>query len=370
MFRQIKGQDHAIQILKTAIEHDRVAQAYLFHGPDGVGKFMSALYFGMALNCLSMSEYRPCGVCTSCRKLLNFDHPDFIYLFPTPNLQMSIDGEIKDKDGLAAYESYIQNKKESPWQQFRFNKATEIRKESVMMLIRRLDLSIFEANFRICLIEDADAMNTQTANAFLKTLEEPPRNTVMILTTSRLSSMLPTIVSRCQPVYFKPLTRSVTESLLRERFDYDLPTARGAARIAGGNFETAVKVAEGSALGLRDLAFKMLALANEEKEIEYLNLLDSIKEATNPESIRHLFAYLGFIANDLAVLRSNPDEITNIDRVEELNQLARVDEELAEDVLDFLRLIEDYRRKIEGNVNLRLLLVNCFYALRDLTRAR
>jgi len=368
MFRQIKGQDHAIQILKTAIEHDRVSHAYLFHGPEGVGKFITAFYFGMALNCLSKTEFRPCGVCASCRKLLNFDHPDFIYLFPTPNLQMSPDGEIKDKEALAGYEGYIKNKKESPWQQFRFNKGTEIRKESVMMLIRRLDLSIFEANYRVCIIEDADTMNIQTANAFLKTLEEPPRNTVMILTTSRLSNLLPTIVSRCQPVYFKPLTRGVTESLLRERFDYDLPTARSAARVSGGNFETAVRVAEGSAMGLRDLAFKMMALALEDKELEYLQLLDSIKEATNAESIRHLIAYLGFIANDLAVLRSNPDEITNIDRIEELQTLAREDEDLADDVLDYLKITEDFRRKIDGNVNLRLILLNNYYALRDLTR--
>lgn len=366
MFRQIKGQDHAVQILKTAIEHDRVAQAYLFHGPEGAGKFMTALYFGMALNCLSKSEYRPCGLCVSCRKLLSYDHADFIYLFPTPNLKMNSEGEITEN--LEEYQSYINNKKASPWQQFRFNKGTEIRKESVMMLIRRLDLSIFEANYRICLIEDADAMNIQTANAFLKTLEEPPRNTVMILTTSRLSNLLPTIVSRCQPVYFKPLTRGVTESLLRERFDFDQATARGAARIAGGNFETAVRIAEGSALGLRDLAFRMMSLAKEDKELEYLSLLDSIKDATNPESIKQLIAYLGFIANDLAVLRSNAEEITNIDKLEELNRLARIDDDLSEDALSFLKILEDFRRKIDGNVNLRLILINCYYAIRDLMR--
>jgi len=112
----------------------------------------------------------------------------------------------------------------------------------------------------------------------------------------------------------------------------------------------------------------MMALALEDKELEYLQLLDSIKEATNAESIRHLIAYLGFIANDLAVLRSNPDEITNIDRIEELQTLAREDEDLADDVLDYLKITEDFRRKIDGNVNLRLILLNNYYALRDLTR--
>jgi len=89
MFRNIKGQAGALKILKLALENNRVAQAYLFHGSDGVGKFTTALYFGMALNCLSKSEFRPCGVCASCRKFMALDHPDLIYLFPTPNLGLN-----------------------------------------------------------------------------------------------------------------------------------------------------------------------------------------------------------------------------------------------------------------------------------------
>jgi len=196
MFRNIKGQDHALQILKMAMDNDRIAQAYLFHGADGVGKFTTALYFGMALNCLSLSEFRPCGVCNSCRKFLAFEHPDFIYLFPTPNLQLTVDGEIKSPEGLRQYEAYIKNKIEAPWQDYYFSSSIEIRMESVSMLIKRLDFSIYEANWRVCIIEEADQMNIPTANAFLKTLEEPPRQTVIILVTNRLSMLLPTIRRR------------------------------------------------------------------------------------------------------------------------------------------------------------------------------
>lgn len=366
MFRQIKGQDHVIQILQAAIDHDRIAHAYLFHGPAGVGKYTTALYFGMALNCLSRSEFRPCGVCSSCLQLMNLDHPDLIYLFPTLNLKMSEDGRILEN--LDSYEGYIQNKKDRPWQEYKFNKATEIRRESVAFLIRRLSLSIYDAKYRICLIEDADAMNIPTANAFLKTLEEPPANTVMLLTTTRLSALLPTILSRCQPIYFKPLSRSVTESLLREKLDYDLGTSRSAARIAGGNFELAVKIAEGSSLGLRELAFQMVDLAREDKELEFLNLLDSLKDEINSESIQHLFFYLGFIANDLAVIGSNPDEITNIDKAEKLSQFTCSHEDLASEVFEFLTLLEDYQRKAKGNVNLRLLMHNSYFALRRLLK--
>jgi len=63
MFRKIKGQSQVIDLLSSAIVNNRISQAYLFHGGDGVGKFITALYFGMALNCLSSREYRPCGVC-------------------------------------------------------------------------------------------------------------------------------------------------------------------------------------------------------------------------------------------------------------------------------------------------------------------
>ena len=367
MFKNILGQDHALQILHSAIEHDRVSQAYLFHGPEGVGKFTTALYFGMALNCLAKSEFRPCGVCNSCRRLLNLDHPDFIYLFPTLNLRMTDEGEIRDN--LDSYEAYIQNKKDSPWLQFHFNRATEIRRESVAFLIKRLSLSIFDANYRICLIENADMMNIQTSNAFLKILEEPPARTVMLLTTSRLSSLLPTILSRCQPIYFRPLSQSVTESLLRNKLEYDEPTARAAARIGSGNFKTAVQVAEGSSQGLRDLAFQIMELAMGDKELDFVNLIDSLKDQLNAESAKNLLSYMGFLVNDIAVLRSNPEEITNIDKLDELKKLARDDDIFIEDVLKFLGLLEDFQRKIAGKVNLRLLMMNCFYALKDLYRS-
>ena len=107
MFRNIKGQAGALKILKLALENNRVAQAYLFHGSDGVGKFTTALYFGMALNCLSKSEFRPCGVCASCRKFMALDHPDLIYLFPTPNLGLNLDGEITKSEFIPEYAGYI-----------------------------------------------------------------------------------------------------------------------------------------------------------------------------------------------------------------------------------------------------------------------
>lgn len=368
MFRLIKGQDHALQILESAMNNDRVAQAYLFHGPSGVGKYTSALYFGMALNCQSQSKDRPCGQCSSCKRLLNLDHPDLIYLFPTPNFKMTPEGEIKDNASLQSYLGYIQNKIHSPWKEYRFNKAVELRLDNIRMLMNRLQLSNTDLAWRICIIENADMMNTATANAFLKTLEEPPPNTVMLLTTCRLPKILPTIISRCQSIYFKPLSRNTIQALLQDNHDFDLLASRTSARIAGGDFKAAFKLAEDSSLAIRELAFEVFGLAKEANELKYLKLLERIKESTNAESVRLLFDYLGFIANDLAMLNSNPDAITNIDKQSSLKSLCPQTDYLEDEVYAYLMQLEDFKIKVDGNVNLRLLLLNNFYALEELLK--
>lgn len=370
MFRKIQGQDHALQILNTAIKNERIAQAYLFHGPPGVGKFTSALYFGMALNCLSKSEFRPCGVCASCRKLLRYDHPDLIYLFPTPNLKMTVEGEIRDKDNLALYEAYIRNKQESPWQEFRFNAGVEIRKESVSMLIRRLEISIFEATWRVCLIEDCEMMNTATANAFLKTLEEPPERTVLLLTTSRLSMVLPTILSRCQPLFFKPLARSVVEGVLHDQFEYDTTTARAAARIAGGNIEAAFRIAAESSAALRELAFELVRMAYQERELDFLNIAAGNRDILNAETIGTLINYVCHTVSDIAILPTNPDEITNVDKRDALEAMQPLNLSYVEDAADFLVFCEELKRRLKGNVNPALVFTNMYLRAQKLLTGR
>lgn len=362
MFRKIKGQKQVIDLLERAIDQKRIAQAYLFHGSDGVGKFMTALYFGMALNCLSGTEFRPCGVCDSCHKFLCLEHPDFIYLFPTVNLKLSPDGEIKDADALKQYQAYIKNKTDSPWQDFFFTGSTEIRKESISLLIKRLEYSIHEAKYRVVIIENADMMNTQTANAFLKTLEEPPENTLIILITEKLPQILPTIISRCQPVYFKPLAQSVIQTILFEDYKVDTVIAKSSARICGGNLKTAIRVALDKENSTRDKAFEMLRMASQDMSLEHLANLSKHKESA--DKIKDLLAYLGVIANDLATVNHAEEEITNIDKQDFIRTLAHPD--ITDRIPEYLLLLDDFSRKLDGNVNSNLILINLFIATKHL----
>ena len=369
MFRNIKGQDQVVQLLSTQIENDRVAQAYLFHGGDGVGKFVTALYFGMGLNCLSSNEFRPCGVCSSCRKFLSYEHTDFHYLFPSARLDLSIDGEIKNADGLKQYAAFIHNKQESPWVDYSWDGSIEIRKESVLMLSKRLEMSSMEARYRIVIIEDAEQMNNTTANAFLKKLEEPPAKTVIILITERLSMLLPTIISRCQQVYFKPLSSSTIETILSDNFDIESAIARTAARIAGSNLKQAIRIAHDSSSQIRDLAFTLADLASRNEELSFLNLLNKQRDSLNAGKAQELIKYLCIIVNDLVLLPSNPDKITNVDKLDLIQSLMNSTRDITQQASDFLLYAEDLNRKISGNVNLTLVLIGLFHALSDCLQA-
>ncbi|MBW6514109.1 MAG: DNA polymerase III subunit [Candidatus Syntrophosphaera sp.] len=374
MFRNIQGQTSALQILRLAMENNRVAQAYLFHGMDGVGKFTTALYFGMALNCLSKSEFRPCGVCSSCRKFLAFDHPDLLYVFPTPNLQLSLDGEIKSAEGRREYEAYIRNKIETPWEDHQFSANIMIRVESIRWLIKRLDISKYEATQRICIIENADQMNIETSNAFLKTLEEPPPDTVIILITNNLSGLMPTIISRCQPIYFQPVTPQVIEGILMEKFNASPEQARTSSHIADGSVKRAIHLVKGESSELRDRAFEIFQMAAEDRELAYFRSLQNLPARMKAERSIELIRYICLFARDLNLAESAPGQIVNIDKqdylLEARARLGLVDDAVLTDrVLNFLRLMEDYIRKIRGNVNLQLVMINLHTQLRGIFRA-
>ncbi|MDD2228198.1 MAG: DNA polymerase III subunit [Candidatus Cloacimonetes bacterium] len=362
MFRKIKGQDHTIDLLRKAIENKRIAQAYLFHGSDGVGKFMTALYFGMAVNCYGLEDLRPCGVCESCHKFLSLEHPDFVYLFPTPNFEMTSEGEIKKPEKLKQYQAFLQNKIHSPWADFFFKESTEIRRDNVAMLIKRLELSIHEARFRIVIIEDADQMNTATANAFLKTLEEPPANTVIILITERLQMLLPTILSRTQPLYFKPLSRGVIESILADQFDTPASVARTAARISAGNLKTAIRIASETTSVSRDWAFEIVDLAAKQNDLGFYTLLDKNRELRSKDMIEDVLKYMRIIAGDLALLSvADSADISNIDKVDFFIEICNTHQSIEDRAHDYLLSLEDLSRKIDGNVNLNLVLINLYY---------
>lgn len=177
LLTDIIGQDHIVNTLRQALKRERIVHGYLFSGPDGLGKRSTAEALAAALLCVKV-PLQGCGVCESCQKLIHGNHPDF-HRLRSDGSQIGID-EVRELQQALSYEPYM-------------------------------------AQFKVALIEDAEKMTTQAANALLKFLEEPVGDAVIILTTNNLSGILPTIVSRCQVYRFHPVSTEILAKVLQAR---------------------------------------------------------------------------------------------------------------------------------------------------------
>lgn len=194
-FSSIIGHDRPVSILKRAIQNDAVAHAYLFSGEQGIGKRLTARVFAAALNCQAAGPEGGCGVCSSCRKVASGAHPDVRVVMP----------ESRDEQLLATLSS-----KEAA-------KASErIKIDQIRQAQDSLSLTPSEGQKKVLIVDDADAMTEEAMNAFLKTLEEPPGDSLIILITSKPQSLLPTIRSRCQTLDFQPLPRLSLAGVIRK----------------------------------------------------------------------------------------------------------------------------------------------------------
>ncbi len=183
-FDRILGQEQPKQILKNALQNSSVAHAYLFYGQESIGKKQIAIELAKSLNCASPLGEDACGECTSCRKIENRTHPDFFYLEPTKSTPTAREAAIKI--------------------------------EAIRELQKKISFHPYEGKTKVVVIDDADLMNLQAANSFLKTLEEPPSATILILISSHPFKLLPTLISRCQTIQFQPLASENIKKILED----------------------------------------------------------------------------------------------------------------------------------------------------------
>lgn len=218
----IVGHEKAIDILRRAVEDEsRLSHAYLFAGPEQVGRATVATQFAQALNC--ESDAPPCGACRACRLIGERKHPDV---------------EVVSNGGICDESEHDHAKDDS----------RDIRICQVRHLERVVSRAPFEARVRVIIVDPADKMTSEAANAFLKTLEEPPAHVVLVLLTSREELLPETVRSRCRRVAFGGVPREQIESALRERWDADPETAAKLARMAQGRIGWAVEALQNEKL--------------------------------------------------------------------------------------------------------------------------
>jgi DNA polymerase-3 subunit delta' len=204
-FRDILGQERVLSYLKAALSRGRLAHAYLFLGPEGVGKESVAKALAGALNCTEpLGDGDACGVCPSCIRLAAGTHPDFQVIAPTSE-----------------------------------GRTPQIKIEQIREFRRVTSYPPVAGGWRVALVKPAEALNDAAANSLLKTLEEPPPQHLLILTAGVEADLFPTVVSRCQKLAFTPLPYPlITRELIRR----ELSPSQAAllAALSGGSLGRAL----------------------------------------------------------------------------------------------------------------------------------
>lgn len=367
MFSRIVGQDDIIQRLKQSVQENKVASSYLFYGPAGVGKLTTAFELAKAVNCYNLQKGDSCDECSSCRKINHFTHPDVTYIFPIPNFELDEEkGGFKKQVDEEQVSAYINRRKQKPYLPFYFNKSTEIRIDYIRMLQKRIIYRPQEGNYRVLIFENADQMNQSSANAFLKTLEEPPEYVILILTTTKVNSLLPTIISRCQKVHFNSVSIQDVEKLLVEQYHHRDDEAKIYARICNGNVENAIRMAEEEQVKIREQSLEILNYVYNNDLRAFYEFNEKFSKNSQTKRLADIFDHLILWLGDLIHLEYNPKQIINIDKLNEL-QIFRnkmdFNEGKIQKVIDFLELA---KRRLEGHINKELLLINAFYKIYNL----
>lgn len=176
------GQEHILNYLKKSVENNRISHAYLFEGAEHLGKKTVALWFAKILECQGESIEKPCNKCRSCQDIEKNRHPDVKIISVT-------DGK------------------------------KEISIEQIRELRRYLSLFPHSSSYKIAIIDSAETMDDEAANALLKTLEEPRGNAVLILIASIVSALPETILSRCEEIKFRTSSLDkISKDLIKKEY--------------------------------------------------------------------------------------------------------------------------------------------------------
>ncbi len=283
------GHEWAVTALGRDIQTERLHHAYLIAGPAGVGKRALATAFIQALLCRQANA--PCGDCRPCKLVARGGHPDVIGVAPV------VSGKTIKTEKIVI--------------------------DRIRELIKTLSLKPVEASRRIALVTNFETANEEAANAFLKTLEEPPGNAILILTTDQPEALLPTIISRCESIHLRPLPTAMIQSALIERWQVSGERAELLAHLAGGRLGWAVSAAnDGEVLEKREgrlNELRNLLSASRAARFAYAESLARDREALRET----LELWLGWWRDVLLVASEARTQPINIDQVDTLRRAAQ-----------------------------------------------
>ncbi len=329
---EIVGHDWAVDYFRRSIAADHIAHAYLFAGPAGIGKATLAQRLAQALVC-DRGGIDPCLECRACKRVAHGNHPDV--------------------RAISLASQATAQKTDEP-------RSRELRIDTIREWQRDIDLRPFEARRRIFILDDAEKLTDQAANAMLKTLEEPPLYAVLILIAQGPGDLLPTIVSRCRILRLRPIPRSVVAGALRERYTLADDDAALLAAWSSGRLGWAVAAIEDPDMleQQRSSLDTLTGLRTSSRVARLKWAEDRAREyRTDQEStLGWLLLWQTWWRDVLLLATGCGEAITYLDRRQELAQAASAVP--LDNIHAFLRHIEQTRAQLADNVNPQLALEN------------
>lgn len=280
-WNQVIGHEWATESLAAAIKHNRVGHAYLITGPSQIGKTTLARTFAQALNCLD-TDLAPDGTCRPCTLIASDRHPDVRLIEP----DVSARGKLS------------------------------LKIETMRQLQSALQRAAVEARHKVAIVRNFDAATVGAANAFLKTLEEPPPNVVLLLTATDADALLDTIRSRCRVLALRPLSQVAIEQALVDRWAVPSEQATLLAHLANGRLGWAVKAAtDPSILESRAARIALLEQSLHEKRVGRFQMADGLAKQTE-HLMPTLQLWTSYWRDLLLIAYENGDRavVVNVDR--------------------------------------------------------
>ncbi len=363
MFERIAGQENAVNVLSSMVVSGEIPHVLLFAGPYGVGKGETAFELARMLLCENGPE-SGCTTCGACYRASKLEHPDLHVLFPFRAMPQSADKHASWTDELIKHRKLLSDE---PYAPVMYEKSRQIVKSLVNAVHDRLLESSFEGGRKVCIILSADKLNKTTGNSLLKILEEPPDSVNFILTTERLSSVLPTITSRSSVLRFRRLRENEIQSYLNANRELEPEKIVSYSRVAGGSIKTAKAHAFENKAELLAKSYELYeaaAICKREEAVSYAyNFLWS-RDIIEAEELINGFAMRTkqVLENKLGITGDNdtfPEILNSLCNNTNISYLNRLSVKL-----------EDGLEMLGRNVNISTVMTSIFYGINDAFRQK
>ena len=311
-FTEIVGHEQIKEHMQAAIRDKKPFHAYLFQGEEGVGKEALARTFAAGLQCQSESADKPCKECVSCRQMESGNQPDVIWV-------------TREKASLGV---------------------DEIREQ----LCNTMDIKPFSSPYKIYLVPEAEKMTEAAQNALLKTIEEPPEYGIVILMTSNICALLPTIQSRCLTMEFRPLSTAVVESYVKEHCQVPDYQARASAAFAQGNLGKAMRYAKSE--DFIERKDHIISLLRHVEQMDLSEMLAVIKDlGTRKDEVRDYIDLMVLWYRDVLLFKATKD-INQLLFQDEASYISReASHRSYEKIEEILQAFEKAKVRLRANVN-------------------